>query len=84
MDERLHRVVAGVLGLDGQEAGSLSDQDSIHTVNNWDSLGHLRLILALEKEYGVAIPDEDAVQLVSVSRIDAFLAGKGMLPDRAR
>lgn len=79
MDEQLRRVFSAALGLDDKETASLSEGDSIHTVNNWDSLGHLRLILALEHEYGVSILDEDAIQLVSVGRIGAFLNGKGIV-----
>lgn len=77
MDERLRHVFATALGLGEKEHGGLSERDSIHTVPNWDSLGHLRLILALETEYGVAIPDDDAIRLVDVQRIATFLRTKG-------
>jgi acyl carrier protein len=77
MDERLRQVFATALGLGEKERGDLSEGDSIHTVPNWDSLGHLRLILAIETEYGVAIPDEAVVGLVDVQRIETLLRTNG-------
>ena len=77
MDERLRSVFAQALNLGEQETARLSEQDSIHTVGNWDSLGHVRLVLSLETEYGIAIPDEESVRLVDVERIGAFLRVKG-------
>lgn len=77
MDDRLRSVFAQALNLGEQETAKLSEQDSIHTVGNWDSLGHVRLILSLETEYGIPIQDEDAVELVDVQRIGGFLRAKG-------
>ena len=77
MDDRLRSVFAQALNLGEHETAKLSEQDSIHTVGNWDSLGHVRLILSLETEYGIPIQDEDAVELVDVQRIGAFLRAKG-------
>lgn len=77
MDQRLRTVFAQALNLGDQETARLSEHDSIHSVGNWDSLGHVRLVLALETEYGIAIPDEDSVGLVDVQRIGAFLRAKG-------
>ena len=42
-----------------------------------DSLDIVELIMALEDEYGIEIPDEDAEKLTSVGKVIAYLAGKG-------
>ena len=50
---------------------------SPETIENWDSLGHLNFMLALEERFGIEInPDEiDAVQTIA-DAID-LVAGKG-------
>ena len=34
-------------------------------MGQWDSLAQLNLILALEEEFGIEIPDEEAAELTS-------------------
>jgi acyl carrier protein len=48
---------------------ALSVDSSPDTVENWDSLKHMNLILALEEEFNVTFSDEDIVQLLSVEII---------------
>ena len=39
----------------------------------WDSLGHLKLVMATEKEFGVKLEIEDIFQIISVSDIRKVL-----------
>lgn len=48
---------------------SISDDASSDNIDNWDSLRHLNLILALEEEFGVSIPDEEVGNLVNFKLI---------------
>lgn len=43
-------------------------------VPEWDSLAHLRLCLAIEQHFGVAIPMDRVGDLDSVAKIGEFLA----------
>lgn len=43
----------------------LSEESSTDTIANWDSLRHLNMILALEEEFGVSIPDEEVGNMVN-------------------
>jgi acyl carrier protein len=47
---RLLRVISGVFGLKGS---SLTENITQNSIEEWDSLGHLRLIIAVEKEFNV-------------------------------
>lgn len=49
---------------------SITDDASSDTIENWDSLRHLNLILALEEEFGVTIPDEEVGNLVNYKLIE--------------
>ena len=62
LDTRLAAVVAAVLDLDPADVGALTSTD---TVEGWDSLAHMNLILAIEEELGVTLPDEEAADLTS-------------------
>lgn len=61
-EARLQRVVATILGIPPAAVGPDTNRD---TVGTWDSLRHMNLILALEEEFGVTIPDEEAAHLTS-------------------
>lgn len=46
------------------------------TIENWDSLQHLNLILALEGEFGVQFAPEEIEQLLSMESITTMLDQK--------
>lgn len=48
MDERIRQVIANTFGLDPAE---VTESASQQTVEHWDSLGHINLVLALELEF---------------------------------
>lgn len=43
------------------------------TIENWDSLRHLNLILALEEEFAITIPDEEVGNLVNYKLIELVI-----------
>ena len=49
---------------------SIADDASSDNIENWDSLRHLNLILALEDEFGVSIPDDEVGNLVNYKLIE--------------
>ncbi len=52
---------------------SISEDASSDNIENWDSLRHLNLILALEEEFAVTIPDEEVGNLVNYKLINLIL-----------
>lgn len=52
---------------------SIADNASSDNIENWDSLRHLNLILALEEEFGVSIPDEEVGNLVNYKLIELVI-----------
>ena len=53
--------------------------DSIDTIEGWDSMLHMELIIALEKRYPIRIEPEDIVRLTNVKSIQGYLNNKGLL-----
>jgi acyl carrier protein len=74
-DVRLQRTIADVLGVANED---LSDASSPDTIENWDSLNHFNIILAIESEFGVELSPEDAFNMGSVALIRAVLRGHGV------
>jgi len=52
---------------------SISDDSSYDNIENWDSLRHLNLILALEEEFEVSIPNEEVGNLVNYKLIELII-----------
>ncbi len=71
MHDRLRDVLAGVLEVPAAEIG---DDASAESLEGWDSLRQLEVMLALELEYGVRIPADAMLELQSVAAIEEFLA----------
>ena len=67
-EERLKSVVGGMLDI---EPNAIDDLTSTDTVPQWDSVRHMNLIIALEEEFGITIPDDDVVALTSYPIIRA-------------
>jgi len=53
--------------------------DSIDTIEEWDSMLHMELIIALEESYSIRIEPEDIVTLTGVKSIQDYLNNKGLL-----
>lgn len=67
MDEtKLKSVIATVLEI---ELTEIDENSSMDTIEAWDSIKHMDLILSLEEEFGVSVPDEEAGDLTSYALI---------------
>ena len=60
------------------EIEKFTEDLSIDNVPGWDSMAHVGLILALQKEFAVSIPPADAIELTSVKNIIQYLANRGI------
>lgn len=68
---RVKSVLATVFNI---AASSIDSATSMDTVENWDSLQQLSVILALEEEFQIFFDDEETVSLVSFPLIVAIVA----------
>lgn len=66
----LKQVMATLLNVD---AASIGPDASMDTIPSWDSLRHMNLVLALEDEFEVSIPDDDAGNITSYQLIKLVL-----------
>lgn len=64
--ERVCAVISDVFGVPREELGAATVQED---VPEWDSLGHLNLMLALEEAFNVSFSVDEMPELVSVKAI---------------
>jgi acyl carrier protein len=57
---------------------TLNDSLSPETLPEWDSLGHVKLIMGCEEEFGVKFTIDETVESTSVGKLKAGLAAKGV------
>ncbi|MDO8470941.1 MAG: acyl carrier protein [bacterium] len=81
LEKRIRSIMADSLEVD---EGIIGDDASVHTIARWDSLQHLRLIMALQEEFSVRFQDIEIPELVSFRAIRDAIMAKLALHDKAR
>jgi acyl carrier protein len=71
----LKQVMADVFRID---PATIDDSTSVDTVEKWDSLQHLNLVLALEERFDVSFTEEQTVEILSYPLIRAVLEEHGV------
>ena len=71
VEDRVYRIVAELFTIPIQNVTLESSPD---TIAEWDSVGHLNLVLTLEKEFGVRFSTQQIDQLSNVRKIVGLLA----------
>jgi acyl carrier protein len=67
--EKLEKIFQDAFGIE-----RLTDDMSIETVEGWDSMAHVALIMTLQNEFNITITPARAVELTDVSSIKQLLA----------
>lgn len=70
MDERIRAIMAEALRLPAERIGA---DAAIGTVPNWDSTAHMRMMIALEDEFGIELDETRMVEMTSFARIRAVV-----------
>ena len=70
ISERIKQVMGVVFDISPDQ---INEDSSIDNIENWDSLKHLNLILALEEEFVISIPDEEVGNLVNFKLISLVI-----------
>jgi acyl carrier protein len=74
-EKKLRLVLSGLLGV---SSDSISDETSKDTVDAWDSVKHLNIVLTLEEQFGVSFDEQVAFEIESVPQIRTALINCGV------
>lgn len=69
-EDIIKEVIANVLGIKSEE---INDESSADTIESWDSLKHLKLVLALEEELDVSFTEEQVVEMLNYALIKEII-----------
>ena len=62
--EKLEKIFQDAFGI-----AKLTDKMSIDTVEGWDSMAHVALIMTLQREFNISISPAQAIELTDVASI---------------
>jgi citrate synthase len=74
MPPAIEALIASTLNVPVEQVTEDSDMT---TLQNWDSLGHINLVLAIEEAYGVVVDEDAVVEITSVRAIREFVERAG-------
>nr|YP_010199014.1 acyl carrier protein [Hydropuntia urvillei]UAD88463.1 acyl carrier protein [Hydropuntia urvillei] len=69
INERVKNIIADQLGIDPQKITNKAKFDELGA----DSLDTVELVMAIEEEFSIEIPDEDAEKIVNLSDATEFI-----------
>ena len=81
MEDKLRAIMAEILHLPAERIGP---DAAIGNVPNWDSTAHMRIMLALEDEFGVELNESQMVEMTSLAKISAVVEELRAAKDQPR
>lgn len=66
MRDKLFKIISQIMDIPVEH---INEDSSPDTVEKWDSLQHMNLILALEEEFDIQFSDDEVVEMLSVELI---------------
>lgn len=73
VNERVRRMLSALLNLPVE---ALRDESSREALEEWDSLKHMHLVLALEEEFGIEFADDEVSGLATVAGLTQAITEK--------
>jgi acyl carrier protein len=70
LEDQLKQVFSNIFNI---EYKKINDRSSINNIKKWDSLNHIKLIIALENKFKVKIKTDDIIKLNSYKKIKKIL-----------
>ena len=73
LEDRIKNIMSAVFEIPEEQ---IKDNSSPDTIESWDSLKHMNLIIALEEEFEVEFTDNEILEMMNYSLIKAIITGK--------
>ena len=68
--EKVRNIASDIFGI---PADRITAESSPETIENWDSMQHLNLVLAIEEKFGVQLDPEDIEQMKNIGAVAALV-----------
>ena len=73
LEDRIKNIMSAVFEIPEEQ---IKDNSSPDTIESWDSLKHMNLIIALEEEFEVEFTDNEILEMMNYSLIKSIITGK--------
>jgi len=73
VEDRIKSIMSTVFEIPEEQ---IKDNSSPDTIESWDSLKHMNLIIALEEEFEVEFTDNEIFEMMNYSLIKSIITGK--------
>jgi acyl carrier protein len=73
ISERLKKIILDALQLDDFD---MQDETTASMVPRWDSLSHIRVIIAIEENYGIRFKTLEVIRLKNVGQLQRLIDTK--------
>lgn len=73
MTEQIKEVMARTFAI---PVDSIASTGSMNSIPQWDSLGHMELMLAIEERFSIKMTSAEMLEINSLPRIEALLASR--------
>lgn len=73
MNDQIKELMASIFEM---EVSDIGNDASPETIESWDSLRHMNLIVALEDEFNIQFTDEEMLQMLNFQLISLILKEK--------
>jgi len=70
MNKKIQKVMAQAFEIPEDQ---ININSSLDTLENWDSIHHLRMIVFLEREFDIVIPDEKVGNMINYKLINSVI-----------
>ena len=75
MEEKLKTVISNVFELTSDK---IDESTTMESIEQWDSLKHMELIMAIEEKFGIVFETEEILEITSFTGIKDILRNKGL------
>ena len=75
--EQVRNVASDIFGI---PADKITAESSPETIDNWDSMQHLNLVLTIEEKFGVQFEPEDIEQMKNIGAVAALVEKRRSAP----
>lgn len=69
-EQKLKQIMADLFEIKEE---AITDESSIETIENWDSLSHLRLVASIEEQFKTSLSLDEIMEMTSFANIKRIL-----------
>ena len=70
IEDKIKKIIAGVFDVSFEQ---INDDISPHSINGWDSINHLKMVIELEKQFEINFEEDEIPTLVNYKIIVATI-----------